>query len=81
VPLTSELSETAVSPLNNDAVMAGLYPLFRPIYQFINGQPEPDSALAKFIKFELSADGQAVVVQSGFYSITSQDEHANQTHF
>lgn len=78
IPLVSDLSKTAISPLDKDSVQAGLYPLFRPIYQFINGQPEAGSALDQFIKFELSEAGQEIVVMAGFYPITNQDEANNQ---
>jgi phosphate transport system substrate-binding protein len=58
----------AVSPLEPENVMSGLYPLSRPLYQFTNGRPE--GRLLEFIRFELSEKGQAIVGEQGSYPVT-----------
>jgi phosphate transport system substrate-binding protein len=54
-----EASETTASN--------GKYPISRPLYMFTDGEPKGVSA--KFIKFLLSAEGQAIVKQEGFVPI------------
>lgn len=77
VSLVGQAGQPAISPLDEPAVMAGLYPLFRPIYQFISHRPADDSALKQFLQFEVSAQGQALVKAAGFYPITPEDEQIN----
>lgn len=77
IPLISSFSEIAISPFDTSSVKAGLYPLFRPIYQFINGNPAPESDLKKFLEFEISPAGQDLVIKAGFFQITADDEKAN----
>lgn len=65
-----------VSPLDEAAVLAGSYPLARPLYQFINGAPT--GVLKEFLAYEASPEGQAVVKEMGFYTIGSAYVPANQ---
>ena len=63
------------SPLDKAAVEAGEYPIARPLYQYVNGKP---SGVAKdFLSFELSPEGQRIVVEEGFYPISAEYQEAN----
>lgn len=75
--LGGENNNEAISPLDEEAVRSGKYPLFRPIYQFVSYEPEDNSALRNFLKFEVSQAGQALVKSAGFYAITPEDEVTN----
>ncbi len=77
ISLGGENDNEAISPLDEEAVRSGKYPLFRPIYQFVSYEPEDNSALRNFLKFEVSQAGQALVKSAGFYAITPEDEVAN----
>ncbi len=56
-----------VTPLISENVKSGLYPVSRPLYQYTNGKPTGE--VLNFIKFELSAEGQKIVEEQGFYPI------------
>ena len=56
---------TPVSPLDADAVARGDYPITRPLFQFTAGRPT--GAIREFLEFELSAEGQALSIEMGFY--------------
>jgi phosphate transport system substrate-binding protein len=60
------------SPLNQQDVDTGKYPLIRPLQQYINGLPKP--LIRDFLAFELSKEGQEIVKQEGFFPI--QPEYA-----
>lgn len=68
-------SGPAVSPLDLDNITSGTYPITRPLYQFIKGQPE--GALKDFIEFEISERGQQIVLEEGFYPLREEDIEAN----
>jgi len=55
------------SPLDKEAVYSAKYPISRPLYQCTNGKPS--AAVADFIRFELSPEGQAIVEKEGFFKI------------
>jgi phosphate transport system substrate-binding protein len=67
-----------INPLDDEKVLAGLYPLTRPLYQFLNGVPE--GALRQFIEFELSPAGQEIVARKGFLPVTSEYMLQNEQH-
>ncbi len=54
-----------VSPLDREAVKSGRYPLARALYQYTNGTPSGE--VARLIRFELSAAGQKIAEEQGFY--------------
>lgn len=56
--------QTAISPLNRDAIKSGLYPLTRPLYQFTNG--DPTGKIRAFYDFEKSPAGQHIIAQNGY---------------
>lgn len=55
------------SPLDKEAVYSAKYAISRPLYQCTNGKPS--AAVADFIRFELSPEGQAIVEKEGFFKI------------
>lgn len=67
--------ETGYTPIELANITSGNYPITRPLYQFINGQPT--GALRDFIMFELSDEGQQIVLDQGFYPITDEDREFN----
>ncbi len=56
-------------------VTSGDYPLTRPLYQYMIGKPE--GALLDFLLYEVSDEGQDIVLQEGFYPITEEDRAFN----
>jgi phosphate transport system substrate-binding protein len=64
------------SPLNKEAVYSARYPISRPLYQSTNGKPSV--AVANFIRFELSPEGQAIVEKEGFFRIGKELQAENE---
>ncbi|MBF0478442.1 MAG: PstS family phosphate ABC transporter substrate-binding protein [Candidatus Omnitrophica bacterium] len=56
---------------DSENVKTSKYPLSRPLNQYVNGVPTGEAK--EFITYELSAAGQKVVEEQGFFAIT--DEH------
>ncbi len=81
VTVSANDTSPAISPLDTDAVKDGRYPIFRKIYQYIGRPPAKDSLAAQFLAFEVSAEGQALVEQSGFYSLSAEDVASNAAFF
>lgn len=77
IPIMADAGSDPVSPLDREAVLAGRYPISRPIYQYLPSAPEPGSAVESFLQFESSAEGQIIVEAAGFYPVTQQDAAAN----
>jgi phosphate transport system substrate-binding protein len=65
VAIQTSSSAAPVSPLDEEAVLAGRYPISRPLYQFSDGPPE--GALADFVAFERSARGREIILAMGFF--------------
>ena len=65
-----------ISPLEDENVITGRYPLTRPLYQFTPGLPAGE--VKDFILFMTSATGQEMVKRNGFYPITPAYEQQNQ---
>lgn len=63
------------SPLNAEDVKKGLYPVTRPLNQYLRGVPK--GAVKDFITFELSESGQKVVEEEGFFPIPTKWVEAN----
>lgn len=57
----------AYSPLDKEAVYSARYAISRPLYQSTNGKPSP--AVADFIRFVLSPEGQSIVEKEGFFKV------------
>jgi phosphate transport system substrate-binding protein len=56
----------AVIP-SDQTVKSGQYPIARPLFLYLNG--EPKRTIKKFVDFCLSAEGQAVVTDTGYVTI------------
>ena len=54
---------------SKETVKDGTYPMCRELYLITNGRPPEGSLIAKFIKFVLSPEGQAIVEEKGFIAI------------
>ena len=68
--IAKDENSPAVSPLEPENVKSGLYPIVRPLYQYTDGLPEGN--LLDFIIFELSDEGQRLVISEGYYPVTSE---------
>lgn len=74
LPLASVAEGRYVEPTFQSA-MDGSYPLRRPLYLYVNKVPKSavDSAVAEFVKFALSQQGQQVVLAKGYYPLPAQE--------
>jgi phosphate transport system substrate-binding protein len=81
VTVSANANTPAISALDIKAVKEGRYPIFRKIYQYIGNAPAKDSLAAQFLAFEVSAEGQALVEKSGFYSLSAEDIASNTAFF
>ena len=68
----------SVSPLNKMNITNGKYPIVRPLYQYLDGLPK--GKLKDFILYELSANGQKIIVENGYFPIT-EDHRINNLRF
>jgi phosphate transport system substrate-binding protein len=75
VNVAANANSTYESPLDEAAVESGRYPIARPLYQYVNGAPK--GTAKDFIEFELSSEGQKIVAEEGFFTITSEYKAAN----
>ena len=66
----------AFSPLDKAAVDSGNYPVARALYQATNGKPS--AAVADFIRFEISDEGQKIVEKEGFFPISPAHKAQNE---
>jgi phosphate transport system substrate-binding protein len=68
--IAKDKKSLAVTPLLSENVKSGLYPLSRPLYQYVNGKPK--GAVKNLIMFELSPEGQKLVEEMGFYPVSGK---------
>jgi phosphate transport system substrate-binding protein len=73
--VAKDAKSKAVSPLIPENVKTGLYPISRPLYQYVSGKPK--GAVRDFIAFELGAEGQKIVEEMGFYAISAKYQAVN----
>ena len=66
----------AFSPLDKAAVDNGDYPVARTLLQATAGKPS--QAIADFIRFEMSDEGQKVVEKEGFFAISAAHKAENE---
>ena len=78
IPVAKDKESVAVSPLNSEAIKQGKYPIARPIFQYLPHLPQKNSLLERFLRFEMSEQGQEIVKKAGFFSINEEDEQKNQ---
>ncbi len=65
----------AVTPLDLDNIMEGLYPIVRPLFHYVDGKAE--GGLKAYLEFVVSAEGQAIVQEEGFFPIMDSHRQAN----
>ncbi len=72
VPLAQEAEGQAVAP-SAETVSSGQYPLARPLYLYVNKNPDGklDPVVVEFLKFVNSRQGQEAVARSNFYPLTA----------
>lgn len=76
INIAKDAKSAAFSPLDKAAVDKGDYPVARPLYQATNGKPSP--AVAAFIAFEISPEGQKIVEREGFFTIGVRHREQNE---
>ncbi|MHC1595485.1 MAG: PstS family phosphate ABC transporter substrate-binding protein [Candidatus Syntropharchaeales archaeon] len=70
-----------VSPLDENLIEDGTYPLTRPLYQYTNGMPEVNTLPYSFLRFELSDEGLEIVRNAGYYPPNPEDKMNNDEKF
>lgn len=63
------------SPLNTEDVKSGRYPITRTLNQYVNGTPKGETLA--FILFELGEEGQKIVEEDGFFSLSAEYREFN----
>jgi phosphate transport system substrate-binding protein len=58
------------SPLNAEDVKTGKYPITRPLNQYVDAVPAGE--IKDFIVFEVSPEGQEIVVEQGFFPVPQE---------
>jgi len=66
IAVQADDKSAAVIP-SDQTVKSGQYPIARPLYLYVNG--EPKGTVKKFIDFCLSAEGQSIVTKTGYVTI------------
>lgn len=61
----------AYSPMEKENIIAGYYPITRPLYQYTNGKPT--GTLLDFILFQFSETGTSIIESNGFYPVNTED--------
>jgi len=71
IPLASGATDPAILP-NAETVSNGQYPLARPLYLYVNKNPDGklDPVVGEFLKFVNSRQGQETVARANFYPLT-----------
>lgn len=72
IPLAAESGGTAILP-SAESVSNGQYPLARPLYLYVNKNPDGklDPVVGEFLKFVNSRQGQETVARASFYPLTA----------
>ena len=58
-----------------DNILNGLYPIARPLFQFVSGDIK--ESVKDFFAFELSQEGQKIILEQGFYPISDKQMATN----
>ncbi len=74
-PLGLKVGADTVLPTDKAAVLAGKYPLARPLFHFTSGKPT--GTARDFMAFEAGEAGQKIVEDMGFYPIFDDKKAAN----
>ena len=75
--IKTDSSVSAIDPVDRVQITSGIYPITRPLFQYING--EASGKLLEFIRYELSPEGQEIVGENGYFPITPQHVSHNQS--
>lgn len=75
MPIHIDEQHNAVSPYQVELVKQGDYPLTRPLYQYLKKPVNP--ALEHLIMFELSASGQEIIRNHGYFPINDYQKEIN----
>ncbi len=78
VPVALSEKDTYLTPLDTAVVKSGAYPITRPLYHYLAYAPKKDSLLEKFLRFELSDEGQSDIEKAGFVSLAPEDRTQNE---
>lgn len=73
--VAADTGSDAFDPTILENVTSGDYPLTRPLYQYVAGKP--GGAIIDFFLFETGDQGQNIVLDEGFYPITTSDVEFN----
>jgi len=65
--ISKEPNGTGYLPTDKAAVDSGAYPIARPLYMATNGKPK--AAVAAFLQWVVSPEGQAIVEREGFFTV------------
>lgn len=69
--------DAPVSPLITENITDGSYKVVRPLYQYVDGKPENE--LLDFLLYELSEEGQEMILESGYFPISDEIKEQNIT--
>ncbi len=70
VKIKKEDSSPAYSPMIDQNIASGLYPVTRPLYQYSNGKPK--GKLLEYLMYQFSPEGSTIIKFNGFYPIDTQ---------
>jgi phosphate transport system substrate-binding protein len=72
VPLADHAGGPFIHPTAG-TVMTGTYPLSRPLYLYVNLDPDetPDPKISEFLNFANSHEGQEAILQAGVFPLTA----------
>lgn len=70
VNISKDETTQPYSPLDKQNILAGNYPITRPLYQYTNGKPE--GKLLEFILYQFSPQGQSIIEANGFYPLDAK---------
>lgn len=81
VLIAKDSNATPISPLNEELVKKGEYPISRRIFQYLPQLPKKNSGMERFLRFEISIEGQDIIERAGFYSLSENDISQNDSFF
>ncbi|OGI06866.1 MAG: hypothetical protein A2Y40_00270 [Candidatus Margulisbacteria bacterium GWF2_35_9] len=65
INVSAHSGEPSFNPLDDKNIYNGNYPMAQGLLQYVNGMPKVE--VLNFIKWELSPEGQKIVMEEGFY--------------
>ncbi len=73
--VAADENSPAVTPLELENIMQGLYPIVRPLFHYTDGKPE--GHVKGYLEFIMTEAGQNIVIQEGFFPITDDYREQN----